>query len=104
MNPLKMVQIGVLMGVIAGAVTLKLLWSANQELKAEKLFLETQISITEDNTVLLVSQLAFEQKNRISAQVALSQLRKDVPDVVYSKALPPEIQGIIDQFHSDIRP
>ena len=101
---IKYLQIGIVVGVVAGAVTLKLLWDSNQELKAEKLILETQIQVNADNLVLLTNQLAFEQKNRISAQVALSELAKEVPDVIYSQELPPTIQGVLDRFHQSIRP
>lgn len=103
MNPLMYIKVAALVGVIAGAIALKGLWDSNQELKAEKLILETQIETNDRNLKLLTKLLANEKETREAAQAAMSELAKDVPDVIYSQELPPSIQGVLDRFHSRIR-
>lgn len=102
MNPLKMIQLGLLVLAIAGAFYGKLLYDKNQELKAENLLLETQIGINEKNVELLTQLLDTERRNAEAKITALSELASEVPDVVYSQQLPPSIQGVLDRFHAAI--
>lgn len=104
MNPLKMVQIGVLIGVVALAIAAKLLWDSNVKLRAENKILVEQAEIVEDNVIRLTKLLREESENRAAAETALSELAKDVPDEVYQEKLPPEIQRVLDGFHNRIRP
>jgi len=101
-NPLKMIQLGLLVLAIAGAFYGKHLYDKNQELKAENLLLETQIGINEKNVELLTQLLNTERRNAEAKITALSELASEVPDVVYSQELPPSIQGVLDRFHSAI--
>lgn len=103
MNPLKMVQYGVLAGVVAMAISLKVLWGWYSDVKAHNVVLEAQIEVNETNMKLLTSLLDDERENREAAQIALSELAKEVPDVVYSQELPPSIQGVLNRFHDRIR-
>ena len=102
MNPMKYIQIGAVVGVVAMVITLKMLWSQNQELKAERVILKAQIETNEVNMGLLNDLLVNETKNRMNAQIALSELLKDVPDVVFSRELDPTLQGVINRFHTSI--
>lgn len=80
-----------------------MLWDSNQELKQENRILEIQIEINERNVQLLSDLLNNERKTKEAAMDALSELVKDVPDVVYSQELPPSIQSVLDRFHDRIR-
>ena len=97
----KLIGIGV---VVAMAITLKVLWSANVDLRAEKALLEEQIEVTITNVELLNVLLDEEREIKEAAQNALLDLRKEVPDVIYTQELPDSIQGVIDRFHLSVRP
>lgn len=104
MNPMRYVQLAVLFGVIGLAISTKILWDNNQELKETKRILEVQAENNAANMVLFSEALKREQEIREEAQTALSELGRDVPDVIYSQELPPSIQGVLDRFHDSIRP
>jgi len=78
------------------------LWKKNSALREANQVLELQVQTTQDNVKLLVLQLDREAENRQNAEQALTELMQEVPDVVYSQSLPPEIQGVLDRFHSRI--
>lgn len=104
MNPIRYIQIAVVVGVIALAFTSKLLWDSNQELKARNSVLSDQLRINERNVQLLNVLLEREREIKEAAFIAITELRKEVPDEVYSQELPPELQGVIDRFNRRIRP
>ena len=92
-------------GLLGVIVTLggRLAWNHYQELKDENKRLNTQIEVIEINVDLLETLLEDEKKTREAAQEALNALLEDVPDEVFQTTLPPEIQSVIDGFHSRIR-
>ena len=102
MNLIKYVQLLVLGLVIAMAVSLKVVWNKNQELKEQNLLLETQNNINKNNINLLNDLLSAEQDTRIKAQNALSNLKKEVPNDVYNQKLPTSIQTVIDNFNRSV--
>ena len=102
MNPMKYVQLAVLVGVIIMMASIKILWDRNQELNKENLILETQAETNKFNLSLLTTLLDDEKKASEAAHSALIELMQEVPDVVYSQSLPPSIQNVINSFHADL--
>lgn len=96
-------RIGALAVLVAFGFWVNHLWNQNQRLNAENFQMELQIEKHAENLKLLVQQLDREVEYRQIAESALNQLSEDVPDVVYSQSLPPEIQSVLDSFHSRIR-
>lgn len=90
-------------GAITAVFAFKTLWDVKQNLKKENEVMQQQIEINERNVQLLSDLLDSERKTREAAMDALSELSKDVPDVVYSQELPPSIQNVLDRFHNRIR-
>lgn len=92
--------------LVAGGVALWVnnLWENNKRLSSQNEELTLQIEKNAENLRLLVQQLDREIEYRQIAESALEDLGKEVPDVVYSQSLPPEIQGVLDRFHDRIRP
>lgn len=92
--------------LVAGGVALWVnnLWENNKRLSSQNEELTLQIEKNAENVRLLVQQLDREIEYRQIAESALEDLGKEVPDVVYSQSLPPEIQGVLDRFHERIRP
>jgi len=101
---IRYLQIGVVVALVASGFYIKHLIGVQAVLKHEKIELEAQIQTNADNLKLVVSQLDREIEYRQIAESALSELYKDVPDVEYQTTLPPNIQGVLDRFHSRIRP
>ena len=95
-------SIAVLVVLVGTGVFAKYLWNQNRILRDKNEVMELQIQTTQDNVKLLVQQLDREAENRQNAEAALNELMQEVPDVVYSQSLPPEIQGVLDRFHSRI--
>ena len=75
----------------------------NRDLKEQNEVMVLQIKKNEDNVKLLVQQLDREIEYRQIAESAVNDLNNEVPDVVYSQSLPPEIQGVLDRFNARIR-
>jgi hypothetical protein len=94
-------RIAALVGLVALGFWIKQIWSQNQELKEQAAVMTLQIEKNAQNVKLLVQQLDREIEYRQIAETALGQL-SEVPDVVYSQGLPPEIQGVVDRFHARI--
>lgn len=97
-------QIAAVIAFISMGFAVKILVDQKRGLKEEILLLETQADITENNLKLVVQQLDREIEYRQIAETALNDLANEVPDVVYSQELPPQIQGVLDRFHERIRP
>lgn len=95
-------KIGALAAVMAAGFWVKHTYDQNQDLKEQNEIMELQIKKTAENVELLVEQLDKEIEYRKIAESALSNLANEVPDVVYSQKLPPEIQSVIDRFHDGI--
>ena len=89
--------------VVAGLVVFKMTWDNNQQLKADKLILETQAKVNAENLDLFEKMINENNKTEAAAAVALSELTKDVPDAVQLETLDPSIQGVIDRFHRSVR-
>ena len=98
---MKYFQIGALVGLVAFGFWINHLWNQNKQLNAEVTQLELQAEKTAENLRLMVQQLDREIEYRQIAESALSQLN-EVPDVVYSQRLSPEIQSVLDNFHTRI--
>jgi len=98
---MKYFQIGALVGLVALGFWFNSVLNKNRELKLENEILISQAEKAAENMRLLVIQLDREVEYRQIAESALGQLN-EVPDVVYSQELPPEIQGILDNFHERI--
>lgn len=96
--------IGALLLVAGIALWVDNLWENNKRLASQNEELSLQIEENAENLRLLVQQLDREIEYRQIAESALEDLGKEVPDVVYSQSLPPEIQGVLDRFHERIRP
>lgn len=64
---------------------------------------DLQIDIYETNVELLENQLAFEAQNEENGNVAIQEL-KEVPQEEFDRPLSPSVQGVLDRFHSSIRP
>ena len=92
--------------LIAGGVALWVdnLWENNRRLSSQNEELTLQIEKNAENVRLLVQQLDREIEYRQIAESVLEDLGKEVPNVVYSQSLPPEIQGVLDRFHERIHP
>jgi hypothetical protein len=98
---IRYLQIGALVGLVAFGFWINHLWKENQRLSEENTQMILQAEKTAENLKLLVQQLDREVEYRQIAESALSQLN-EVPDVVYSQRLSPEIQSVLDNFHTRI--
>ena len=101
---MKYLQHTVVIAFISMGFALKILVDQKKALQRELSVLEQQEEVTKRNLLLTVRQLDREIEYRLLAENALNDLMKEVPDVVYSQQLPPEIQGVLDRFHQRIRP
>ena len=99
---MRYLQIGALVGLVAFGYWVKIVFDENKDLRESNELMESQIEKNVENTRLLVRQLDREIEYRQIAESALNDLANEVPDVVYSQELPPEIQGVLDSFHSRI--
>jgi len=97
-------RIGAVVLVLVFGFWVKHLWNQNQELAEQNEQMTLQIEKNAENLKLLVQQLDREVEYRQIAESALEDMANEVPDVVYSQSLPPEIQGVLDRFHERIRP
>lgn len=104
MGLIRYLQIGVVIALVSSGFYIKHLIGVQAVLKYEQAELKAEIKSREDNMKLLVIQLDKEAEYRQIAESALVELYKDVPDVEYQTDLPPNIQGVLDRFHSRIRP
>ena len=95
-------MIGGLVALMGMGLLVNHLWKRNADLKEANQIMELQIKKTTENMKLLANQLDREAENRQNAEQALTELMQEVPDVVYSQTLPPEIQGVLDRFHTRI--
>lgn len=95
-------MIGAAVAFLGMGLLVNHLWKKNADLREANQIMELQIEKTQENIKLLVQQLDREAENRQNAEQALNELMQEVPDVVYSQSLPPEIQGVLDRFHSRI--
>jgi hypothetical protein len=95
-------RIGALLALIAFGFWFKHLWDENTALIKNNVEMSKQIEKNAENMKLLVQQLDREIEYRQIAESALSDLSNEVPDVVYSQKLSPEIQGVINRFHARI--
>mgnify|MGYP000957650905 CR=1 FL=1 len=98
---MKYLQIGALVGLVAFGFWINHLWNENQRLFEENIQMELQAEKTAENMKLVIQQLDREIEYRQIAESALSQLN-EVPDVIYSQRLSPEIQSVLDNFHIHI--
>lgn len=101
---IKYLQLTAVIAFISMGFVMKILVNQKKVLQRELSVLEQQEETTKKNLLLTVQQLDREIEYRLLAENALNDLMKEVPDVVYSQQLPPEIQGILDRFHQRIRP
>ena len=101
---MKYLQLTAVIAFISMGFAMKILVDQKKALQRELSVLEQQEEITRRNLLLTVQQLDREIEYRLLAENALHDLMKEVPDVVYSQQLPPEIQGVLDRFHQRIRP
>jgi hypothetical protein len=101
---MKYLQIGALIGLVAFGFWINRLWNENQRLSEENSELVLQAEKTAENMKTLVQQLDREITIRQMTETTLNELMNEVPDVVYTQELPPEIQGVLDRFHDRIRP
>ena len=99
---MKYLQIGVLVGLVAIGFWFNSVLNKNKELRLENETLILQAEKTAENLKLMVQQLDREIEYRQIAESALSQLN-EVPDVIYSQRLSPEIQSVLDNFHARIQ-
>lgn len=104
MIPRLYLSIGALFLAAGIALWVDSLWENNRRLSSQNEELTLQIEKNAENVRLLVQQLDREIEYRQIAESALEDLGKEVPDVVYSQSLPPEIQSVLDRFHERIRP
>lgn len=100
---LKYLQLFTLIALIGSGFLIKYLIGYQAVLEIQKTQLEEVIKNKEENMKLLVIQLDREAEFRQIAESALTELYKDVPDVEFKTDLPPNIQGVLDRFHSRIR-
>lgn len=98
---MRYLQIGALVGLVAFGFWFNSVLNKNKELRLENETLVLQAEKTAENMKLLVIQLDRETEYRQIAESAIGQLN-EVPDVVYSQKLPPEIQDVLDGFHERI--
>lgn len=101
---MKYLQLTAVIAFVSMGFALKILVDQKKALQRELSVLEQQEEVTKRNLLLTVRQLDREIEYRLLAENALNDLMKEVPDVVYSQQLPPEIQGVLDRFHQRIRP
>ena len=101
---MKYFQLFALIALVSSGFYIKQLIGVQAVLKLEKTQLEETIKNKEENMKLLVIQLDREAEYRQIAETALGELYKDVPDVEYQTTLPPNIQGVLDRFHSRVLP
>lgn len=99
---MKYLQISALVGLVAFGFWINHLWNENLKLNEEVTQMELQAEKTAENLKLMVQQLDREIEYRQIAESALSQLN-EVPDVIYSQRLSPEIQSVLDNFHARIQ-
>ena len=99
---MKYLQIGALVGLAAIGFWFNSVLNKNKELRLENETLILQAEKTAENLKLMVQQLDREIEYRQIAESALSQLN-EVPDVIYSQRLSPEIQSVLDNFHARIQ-
>lgn len=99
---MKYLQIGALVGLVAISFWFNSVLNKNKELRLENETLILQAEKTAENLKLMVQQLDREIEYRQIAESALSQLN-EVPDVIYSQRLSPEIQSVLDNFHARIQ-
>ena len=99
---MKYLQIGALVGLAALGFWFNSVLNKNKELRLENETLILQAEKTAENLKLMVQQLDREIEYRQIAESALSQLN-EVPDVIYSQRLSPEIQSVLDNFHARIQ-
>lgn len=90
------------MGVVVLTISLKTVWGWYVESLAENKLLETQITINQGNFDRVTNLLVEEKITSNAAKVALHTLMNEVPDVIYTKKLSPEIQRVLDTFHSSL--
>jgi len=102
MSIINIIRLSVLAALMVAIIAIKMLLSSNAELKAEALVLKAEIQIREENLDLLDDLLEKESADREIAQAALTDLAGKVPNVVYTKKLPPSIQKVVDRFHTGI--
>lgn len=95
-------SIAVLIILVGTGVFAKHLCNQNQKLKEANEVMELQIEKNASNLKLLVQQLDRETEYRQIVETTLNELIEDVPDVIYSQKLPPEIQATLDRFHTRI--
>lgn len=95
-------MIGGLVVLMGMGLLVNHLWKRNADLKEAYQTMELQIMKTTENMKLLANQFDREAENRQNAEQALTELMQEVPDVVYSQSLPPEIQSVLDRFHTRI--
>ena len=91
-----------LVGLVAIGFWFNSVLNKNKELRLENETLILQAEKTAENLKLMVQQLDREIEYRQIAESALSQLN-EVPDVIYSQRLSPEIQSVLDNFHARIQ-
>lgn len=96
-------RVGALVALIAFGLWVKHVWNQNQRLVEQNQELSLQVEKNAKNLKLLVQQLDREIEYRQIAESTLNDLANEVPDVVYSQQLSPEIQGVLDRFHARIR-
>lgn len=96
-------KIGALVALVATGFWINHVLNQNRKLREEAEIMTLQIQKNAENVKLLVQQLDREIEYRQIAESALGDLNNEVPDVVYSQSLPPEIQGVLDRFHSRVR-
>ena len=99
---MKYFQIGALVGLVAIGFWFNTVLNKNKELRLENETLVLQAKKTAENLKLMIQQLDREIEYRQIAETALSQLN-EVPDVIYSQRLSPEIQNVLDNFHARIQ-
>ena len=94
-------QIAAVVAFVAFGFWINSLINENRELSEQNTQMTLQAEKTAENLKLMVQQLDREIEYRQIAESALSQLN-EVPDVVYSQRLSPEIQSVLDNFHTRI--
>lgn len=95
-------KIGALVALVALGFWFKHVLNQNAVLREQNEVMQLQIEKTNENLKLVVQQLDRETEYRQIAESALNNLSNEVPDVVYSQRLPPEIQRVIDDFQARI--
>lgn len=101
---MKYLQLAAILAFVSMGFAVKILFEQKRELRLEVEALELQAEKTAENMKTLVQQLDREIEIRQLTESTLNELMNEVPDVVYTQQLPPEIQGVLDRFHDRIRP